>query len=598
MWIVKTLLERHHLAARALGSTAIVAAMGAASTGPACAHDPWEFFQNRVFDEEPTDIYPDPAFTPNVDDTARVQAALNAAALEDPDGGVVRLHRAQGDTPNRYRLGTIYVPSNIRIEIDPAVTLTMNADPEVPAGSPRRDPTGTFDRNRYIFAVGVTPRFYADGSPRARATVSLAENVEIRSMVPGERYTIDISAEYPLEYYFRENAYARPQMQVAVREDGQNEVFAAPFVFGYVRNFRVADADIIDNDTVLPSVWIYPDTDLQSGSLRFVDPRLPEERAEPLTDPEGTPIDDGDLIDRDGTVLRHDEPVVRNRAWGRTASNGTVENIHTVNSHTGYGLVQVYGGEDILLRDLHGEGGITVRLEPGSGTDNMNRAGPMLSRIARIEVDNISNTNGFTALWMNPHGKRNTDIRARNIRAYDSGSAILIEKSTVCDDCRDLERGSFTNVELSGEVLLARTSEEPRAEIGYVSTFFIAPELRAAVIDRNGVAADGHATGEPDGRITTADLPHPPSGRRWYITEPIAPILALSQLAADNIGRLDLDGDGTPDLAEDRPDYYAIDFSNVTIRREGNIRRSDDILYREDMVDFASQNRAADWIAD
>lgn len=550
-----------------------------------------KFFEDRVYDSEPTQLYPDPNWTEVSDDTARLQEALNAAALEDYDGGVVILNSDKAGSKNFYRIGRVDIPSNIRIEIDPDVTIILSADPLVAPGKPKRKAKGTFDRNRLLFAIGNTPKFLPDGTSRAPGTGPRIENVEIRSTVPGKQYTIDLAKEFPVEYWFRPTTFSKPDHQVEIREDGQNEVWAAFVSIGYVHNFRIADAQVLDNDTVLPAVYIYPDSDMKMGSLQFEDPRPADNRDKSLLDAEGMPIKHGDLIDRDGTLLKDNEAVIRNWSWGRTASKGTVENIWAYDAHTGYGLVQLFAGEDIELRNLHGEGGITVRLEPGSGSDRMNRSGTERGRIANVEIENISNTRGFTALWMNPHGKHNRNIKAKDIRAYDSGSTILIQKSSICNDCRDLERGYFQNVQLSGEVLLEKTTEDPVAEIGYYSTYFIHPDVKAKVADRTGNDSAGHATLKPDGRITPIDMPNPAEGRRWFLTEAIVPIMALSQLSEDNIGRIDEDGDGVPDTDVDRSDFFAVDYTNVNIVRRGNIRRPENIVYRNDAIGFENGKR-------
>lgn len=582
-----------HLAA----CTALVSTLALAA--PASAHNPDDYFQNFVLDDEPTELFPDPSYEDGkTDDTARVQAAVDAAAAEDENGGVVILRKAPELGNSTYRIGTVYMPSNIRVEVDPEVTLVQNANPEPRPGHEPPAVVGTFDRNKYMFATGVTPTYYPNGRKRPPATGPKIENVEIRSTVPGQRFTVDLKREYPVEYWFRPSTFTRPETPTEIREDGQNEVFASPFVFGWSHNVRVSDVDVIDNFTVLPAVHIYPDANGQFGSLRFSDPRPKSEQGTPYRDANGNILKDGDLINEAGNKLGDDEEVVRNLTWGRTTSKGTFENITTLDSHTGYGLLQVYGGEWIYMRDLHGEGGITVRLEPGSGTDRMNAAGPMPSRIANIEIENISNRNGFTTLWMNPHGKYNENIKARDIRAYDSGSALLILKSTINDNRRDYVRGYFKNVELSGEVLLEKTHEEPTAEIGYYSTYFIHPDLRAAVVDRTGNADDGHATLKPDGVVAPHDMPNPVPGRRWFLTEAIVPIMAMNQLSADNVGRVDTDRDGTPDMETDREDFYPIDFSNVTIVRRGPLRNEQDIVYRSDMVDFTSGQPAWRFISE
>lgn len=96
--------------------------------------------------------------------------------------------------------------------------------------------------------------------------------------------------------------------------------------------------------------------------------------------------------------------------------------------------------------------------------------------------------------------------------------------------------------------------------MGNLATYLMTPEERKTISDTNG-----------DGKVSQFDLPRNPSGKRWYVMQPIVPILALSQMSETEIGdQSDIRG------------FFTIDYSGAEIIGT-NLLLDEKILYRESM---------------
>lgn len=85
------------------------------------------------------------------------------------------------------------------------------------------------------------------------------------------------------------------------------------------------------------------------------------------TDVYGNFLNDADEIIPDMFAIK------RNPTYGRTPLKGSIKNIKSTHAHTGYGVVQVYGGDWIEIDTIEAFNGIGVRLEAGNGTDILSR---------------------------------------------------------------------------------------------------------------------------------------------------------------------------------------------------------------------------------
>ncbi len=526
------------------------------------------FFENKVFDDEPEVLFASDSFDETVNDTTRLKKALRFAAKEE-NGGVVVLRASENGSNNRYSLAHIVVPSNVRIEVEPDVVLEMRGIKEdtYPTGNPSNRPN-----RQFLFSFG---RSIGPSKLSAERTV----NVQITSTDPSRNFTVDARTNMPYNY---------GEMQGGNGGGLVNLTRAIPFGLFYVENFSVSNVTIEDNHTESVSVQMFADADYKDGSYTYRFGSAPlylQDRY--VKNPEGSPSlnrpmnpvnvpvptnENGDFIDDEGNIVPDMFAIQRNPTYARTPLKGSVKNIKSINAHTGYGVVQVYGGDWIEIDNIEAFNGIGVRVEAGNGTnkDNFNRSGPYFSSANKIKISNVKVTNGFTGVWLKPHSKIMKDITVENIEAIDSGSALLVGKgSFACkSSCRDLTRGRINNLSVSGDIILRQTVyDEPVAEVGNVATYFMSESNREYLAEQ---------TGKTITEISRADIERNLSGSRWYLTFPAAPILALSQLSATEIG--------------DQSAYegfYGVDYCNANIIQDGlaltdGEKSRPDILYMGD----------------
>ena len=547
------------------------------------------YFENKVFDETPDELIAEAVFADTVNDTARLKTALNKARRE-VDGGVVRL-LANPNGQNRFSLSHIAVPSNTRIEVEPGVVLEMR-------GTIKEDlyPTSKNDaknknkpNRQFLFSFG---RSNGPGNLLAERI----ENVEVRSMVPGEKFTIDAMTNMPHDYGYMNGGNGNGVV---------NLTRAIPIGLFYVKNFAISDINIEDNHTESVAVQMFADADYKDGSYTYrfgPTPLYLEDRY--VRNPEGSPSlnrpmnpvniplatnSNGDFINESGDIIPDMFAIKRNPTYGRTPVKGSINNIKATHSHTGYGVVQVYGGDWIEIDNIEAFNGIGVRLEAGNGTDNdnFNRSGPYYSSMNKIKISNIKVTNGFTGVWLKPHSKIMKDITVENIEAIDSGTALLVGKgSFACKtSCRDLTRGRINNLVIKGDISLTQTVfDAPVAEVGNNITYLITDANREYLANLYGKTTDqltrndlqqktitGTQTPEQLALLTPNDFDNP-SGTRWYKIFPTAPVLALSMLSETEVGNQSA-----------KEGFYPADFSKANIRSIGLPDSDTLILYRGDM---------------
>ena len=85
------------------------------------------------------------------------------------------------------------------------------------------------------------------------------------------------------------------------------------------------------------------------------------------------------------------------------ASFGIFENLDIKKAHYGYGLIQCQVGQDILYKNLSGEGGVTLRFESGYKGLADRYITDKTPIINNVYGRNISCINGAHALMMSPH---------------------------------------------------------------------------------------------------------------------------------------------------------------------------------------------------
>ncbi|MBU3017973.1 hypothetical protein KO519_09770 [Paraglaciecola agarilytica] len=545
------------------------------------------FFENQVFDDNPEELIAESEFTDTVNDTARLKSALNKARKET-DGGVVVL-RANGNGQNRFSLAHIAVPSNVRIEVEPSVVLEMRGIKEDLYPTSKNDHKNKNKPNRqFLFSFG---RSNGPGNLLA----DRVENVEVRSTVPGEKFSIDATSNMPHNYGYMNGGNGNGVV---------NLTRAIPIGLFYVKNFAISDINIEDNHTESVAVQMFADADYKDGAFAYrfgPQPIFLEERY--VKNPEGSPNlnkpmnplniplatnDKGDFIDDSGDVIPDMFAIKRNPTYGRTPVKGSIKNIKASHAHTGYGVVQVYGGDWIEIDNIEAFNGIGVRVEAGNGTDNdnFNRSGPYFSSMNKIAISNVKVTNGFTGVWLKPHSKIMKDISVENIEAIDSGTALLVGKGSFnCKArCRDLTRGRINNLVIKGDITLRQTVfDAPVAEVGNNITYLITDAHRRYLANLHGKTVEqltrsdlqqkkvvGQQTPEQLAALTPDDFDNP-SGTRWYKIFPTAPVLALSMLSKTEVGNQSA-----------KEGFYPVDFSQANILSDG-LPEDTLILYRGDM---------------
>ncbi len=386
--------------------------------------------------------------------------------LSNLGGGVIYLRRGGNNIYNFS--STITLQSNIRITIDPRVTIRLA-------------------NNRVVlFSIG-----------RQNNGGARVNNVEIvcASNRPADRFTID----------FRR----RPGIASAAvnrdndRSNNQPNINpATAFRVGFVNNFALSGFTINGNYTTNPSVFIVPD-------------------------------------DNRGNV----------NTYNRIARNGVVRNASADRIALGYALVQLFSGDNILLQNLRGTEGITVRLEPGSGrgNDQINRVsvGGGNGAITNIRLDNVTNIRGYTALFLQPHSKDCRNIDANRIIATNSFCAAFITSPVLMPESN---RGSFRGVNIRSATITGSNPNIPsggnlanrlravrngnlfNAQMNLESTVFLLPSHREAV--RN-VFQDSRSSMPRPGFPTLFPLD---GSRVRFASQTSAGIIVASSLTQNNAG--------------------------------------------------------------
>ncbi len=276
------------------------------------------------------------------DDSAAVQKAIDFLSNKH-GGGIVRI--PEGD----FYLSNLNLASNIHIQIDSKAILF---------------PILIKDR-ALLFNLGNKKQ-------------ALIKNVSI--VGDGGRFTVD----------FR-----------GIAKQPNSELGARVAICNNIKNFRIADFLVLENETKFPAI--------NFGAV---------------------------LDDRDNVVI---------------PTNGLVENIEVKNAHYGYGVVQVQLAENILFRNLIGEGGVTLRLE--SGFRGFKNLGAHV-RMDKIFGRNISCIKGQSALQLSPHTLNHGIVDVRGVTAVNCEYGVKIDKgfTTKKDIKNGYKAGTFDSKSIVKDV--------------------------------------------------------------------------------------------------------------------------------------------------
>ena len=167
---------------------------------------------------------------------------------------------------------------------------------------------------------------------------------------------------------------------------------------------------------------------------------------------------------------------------------GIIENLDIKNAHYGYGLTQNQVAQNILFRNLSGEGGVTLRLESGY--------------------------KGLADLYLTDKTPVLNNIYARNISCKNGAHAVMLSPHTITQGMADVR-------DISGESCEAVVS----INFGFLSK-------SKGQIDENGNPINGHSSGTfseesvianvsaiygVNAQVRAARLRHVPCALRSYI---------------------------------------------------------------------------------
>ncbi|MGY5353205.1 T9SS type A sorting domain-containing protein [Wenyingzhuangia sp. IMCC45533] len=103
--------------------------------------------------------------------------------------------------------------------------------------------------------------------------------------------------------------------------------------------------------------------------------------------------------------------------------NGVVYNSSSAYAHYGYGLIQTQAAENVLFKDISGDGGVTLRLETGFTSMNNVQVGG----VDKMFATNVYNQNGNSSLMISPHAMHNGTVDVSGVSSLSSGFALRIE---------------------------------------------------------------------------------------------------------------------------------------------------------------------------
>ncbi|MFI3305536.1 MAG: hypothetical protein R3Y68_03360 [Rikenellaceae bacterium] len=252
--------------------------------------------------------------------TPKLQAALDD--LEKMGGGNLIIPKGE------YRFAELYMRSGVHILVSSKATLKPYYTPK------------TYN----IIMLHFTPA-------KAEIPNKFVENCSISCLDAGKQYSVDYSEIAP---------------------DGSESLHRVRFVVNrLVRNFMVADANILDNYTKYCGI-IFVGASTQ------------------------------DVADK----------------WEITRpTNGVVRNCSITNASHGYGLCQLHAADNMLYEDLRAKGGVTLRLEGHAGqnvgTNN-------------IFAHNLYNEYGKATVMFQPHVTNHGVVTIDGVESKSSCFTILI----------------------------------------------------------------------------------------------------------------------------------------------------------------------------
>ena len=250
------------------------------------------------------------------------------------------------------------------------------------------------------------------------STSALQTMIDNLSSSGGGVLTISAGTYTLGQVHMKTGVHIRVHPDVIFKSAPQNSLFRA----GYDNNFTNV------------SNWSFTSTNGERFTFDFSDmnPHIDGIRAFQLGNTTNFKISDFVVLDNftkfnaisSGAVGDPDISGDYTQGSAKFASFGIIENLDTKKAHYGYGLIQCQVGQDILFRDLSGEGGVTLRFESGFEGLANRYLQDNTPTIQRVYGRNISCKNGAHALMISPHTITQGVVDVRDISSISCEATV------------------------------------------------------------------------------------------------------------------------------------------------------------------------------
>ncbi|TGV00717.1 glycoside hydrolase family protein [Flavivirga rizhaonensis] len=124
------------------------------------------------------------------------------------------------------------------------------------------------------------------------------------------------------------------------------------------------------------------------------------------------------------------------------AKDVTVTNVSMTGADQGYGLAQTNVGENILLKNLVCEGGMTCRIEAHTGRKyNVG--------LDNIVIQNVLSKSGKAAVLLQPHSVINGRVLVDGAKSIGSAWVVFLKEGFVAKESKRRARGEFRDSKMS-----------------------------------------------------------------------------------------------------------------------------------------------------
>ncbi|MEN6361122.1 MAG: hypothetical protein ABFC90_00585 [Bacteroidales bacterium] len=162
-------------------------------------------------------------------------------------------------------------------------------------------------------------------------------------------------------------------------------------------------------------------------------------------------------------------PVKINANSANIPENITVSNVSLTGGSIGYGLVQTNVGENILLKNLYCQGGMTCRIE--SHTGRRYDVG-----VDNIVIKNVVSQNGKAAVLLQPHSVENGRILVDGATSVGSTWTLFIKEGFVSKESKRKVKGSFAASSTFKNITLIST--DSTATLSYKNFKYVPDSLK------------------------------------------------------------------------------------------------------------------------